>query len=57
LQHFPVLILPRVGDKVSVAGVEGKFEVTEIEHAFQGGNQQRQDVFVTVKENRRAIRL
>ena len=51
LQHFPALLIPRVGDKVTVGGLEGEFRVSEVTYNFHAQDEQNiQGVIVIVKK-------
>ena len=48
LQHFPVVLVPRVNELIAIAGQDGKFRVIEVKHSFLAGQENRQGVWVTV---------
>jgi hypothetical protein len=49
LQRFPVVLVPRIGEMLSIEGEQDQFEVIKVEHTFHAQNEQnRQGIFVTV---------
>jgi len=50
LQKFPLTVSPRVGEKLSVAGLNGVFSIVEVEHTFTH-DPARHVVLVTVEQS------